>query len=110
MIASEGLPRKLPRVGEMVRVNGRNGLFMVTRVDKFKGTAHLKQRAFQSDLLERGVPFSLIQTLPQQESKAIQHFLGCRSLKTGVLPRVVPIRYAKQRPPETISVEDCSGM
>ena len=75
-IQSDPLGKRFPAAGEMVRLEGRKGLFLVQRVDMDGGVADLMRRTGQRELLETSVPFEVIQAISQEASKAIQQFLG----------------------------------
>jgi len=70
-------PRKrFPSVGEMVRLDGRQGLLTVMRVDCEQRVADLAQRTARShEVLEQNVPFHRIHNVPREISRAIQEFL-----------------------------------
>ena len=74
-VKSDRLPKKFPKMGEMVRMGDRKGLFMVTRVDVHLRVADLVQRVGRIDVVQENVPFQLIRTVPRQASRAIQQFL-----------------------------------
>jgi hypothetical protein len=67
----------------MVRLEGRKGLFLVKRVNRHNGVADLMRRSGQRELFEMSVPFRLIQTVPQEASKAIREFLRSDSAAGG---------------------------
>jgi hypothetical protein len=69
------LRKRFPKVGEMVRMGDRRGLFKVTRVDGQQHVADLVQRVGQIEAVEENVPFQLIRTVPRPASRAIQEFL-----------------------------------
>lgn len=62
-------------MGEMVRMVGRQGLFMVMRVDWEQLVVDLLRRAEPHEL-DEGVPFSSIRTLDKDVSRAVQNFLS----------------------------------
>lgn len=95
----------------MVRVNGRKGLFRVTRVDKLKAVARLKQRLWLCNVVEEDISLELIQTVPRQESRAIQHFLGAKFRREGGSLRGIPLRCANEQPaPGEMPVEGPTGI
>lgn len=75
IIKTDRLRKRLPKVGEMVRLMDHKGLFKVIRVDKEQRAADLMQRALYQEVLETNVPFNLIRTVPRGASRAIQNFL-----------------------------------
>jgi hypothetical protein len=52
--------RTIPRVGQKVRVTGREGLFLVLRIDETAGNADLLGCAPGIRLVEANVPLSLL--------------------------------------------------
>lgn len=81
---SNALPLRIPKAGEMVRVEGRRGLFVVKHLYRGQRTADLMQRVGKQEVVERKVPLMLIRTMPPQASKAIRQFLGTNVLKRAV--------------------------
>jgi len=75
IIKSDRLRKRFPKIGEMVRMGDRKGLFMVTRVDGQRRVADLMQRVGNVEVREENVPYQLIHTVPRQASRAIQQFL-----------------------------------
>lgn len=75
IIKSDRLRKRFPRVGEMVRMEERKGLFRVMRVDLEQRAADLTQRVGLHESTEANVPFRLIQSVPQNTSRAIAQFL-----------------------------------
>jgi len=73
-IKSDRLRRRVPKVGEMVRLAGRPGLFLVTRVDRNERVVDLMQKAGRHELNEN-VPFSSIRSLDKNVSVAVDEFL-----------------------------------
>lgn len=84
-IKSDRVRKRFPHSGEMVRLEGRKGLFLVKRVDRNGGVADLMQRSGRRELFEMRVPFRLIRTVPREASDAIQQFLSADSPNGGTV-------------------------
>ena len=67
--------KRFPRVGEMVRMTARNGLFLVTRTDRQLHVADLVHRVRDQVELKENVPFQFIHTVPNETSRLIKDFL-----------------------------------
>ena len=67
--------KRFPRVGEMVRIEDRKGLFLVRRVDRHQCVVDLMQRARDQERLEQNVPLTLVRSVPKPASRVIQEFL-----------------------------------
>ena len=74
VIKSDRLHQRIPRIGQMVRVEGRTGLFVVMRVDRDRLVADLKQ-ARNMLMLEENVPLKFLVPLEETVSEAIREFL-----------------------------------
>jgi hypothetical protein len=74
-IKSDRLRKRVPRVGEMVRLDGRHGLYVVMRVDRHHKVADLIHKGALREF-EENVPFSAIQLVGKDLSQAIQQFLN----------------------------------
>jgi len=93
IIYTEHLRIRVPKIGEMVRVEGKKGLFVVKRVDRQRKAADVIQRVWNHDEVALTVPFSQIRTVPPSESRAIQHFLCAkpnRPSRSPVSMRMIP--------------------
>ena len=75
IIKSDRLRKRFPKVGEMVRMTERKGLFLVKRVDRQKLVADLTQGIGNHVELEENVPIKLIQAVSGETSRLIEHFL-----------------------------------
>jgi len=69
-------PELFPEVAEMVRVEGRKGLFTVLGVDPIGATADVSQRVGPCNVEKEQVELKLIRRVPGQASSAIQEFLS----------------------------------
>jgi hypothetical protein len=76
IVKSGRLRKRFPKVGEMVRIDDRKGLFLVMRVDLLQRVADLMHRVGNVDTLETNVPLHTIHTVPRPTSKAIRQFLS----------------------------------
>ena len=74
-LKSDHLRKRFPRVGAMVRMTARRGLFLVTRVDRQQRVADLTYRAGDQAELEENVPFKFIHAVPGEISRLIEGFL-----------------------------------
>lgn len=74
IIKSDHLHRRIPRIGELVRLEGRFGLFEVVRVDKEVRIADLVH-CTKSREREENVPFGALRPVSRNLAKAIEHFL-----------------------------------
>lgn len=83
-------PKRFPKSGEMVRVEGRKGLFLVKEIDWVHSTADLMQRVGNREVLESGIPCKLIRTIPRQAKKAIHQFLSSDSQKNEAEAGIEP--------------------
>ena len=86
VLKSNRPPKRFPKIGEMVRVEERKGLFLVKAVDWTLGTADLMQRVGSREVFEAGVPCKLIRLVPRRASKAIRQFLSSDLLKDAAEP------------------------
>lgn len=91
---SERVQSKTPKTGEMVRVEGKRGLFVVKRVHGRHREADVVQRIWNRDEVELTVPFDLIGTISAPASKAIQQFLGGKHKGSGRSPVSMPANVA----------------
>ena len=79
-------PARSPKAGEMVRVDGRRGLFVVTHVDRHQRTADLMQHVWKREVREQGIPWVLIRSISPQASRAIRQFLSSDLLESRTGP------------------------
>jgi hypothetical protein len=84
-IKSDGARKRFPRLGEMVRVINRQGLFVVLQVDRERCVAELMKLVGKVEVVDSGVPLHHIRSLSGDASKAVQAFLN-----TGQVPKSVP--------------------
>jgi hypothetical protein len=74
VIKSGRVGKKIPNVGQMVRVEGRAGLYKVVRVDRDRRVADVA-RGGKDDDSELDVSFTCIVHVDAKVSKTIQQFL-----------------------------------
>jgi very-short-patch-repair endonuclease len=74
VIKSDRVSRKIPILGEVVRVAGQDKLFVVMSVDHDRHMAQLMERDGEHHLVD--VPFSLLRTFNRNVVQAIHRFLG----------------------------------
>lgn len=74
VVKSDRVHKKVPKVGQMVRVDGRAGLYEVVRVDRDVRVADVTRRGSARDS-ETNVPFRSILHVDAQVSKTIERFL-----------------------------------
>jgi hypothetical protein len=82
LINADRPSKRFPKMGEMVRVEGHKGLFLVKGVDRDHGTADLMRRMGNREVFEPGVSCQSIRMVSRQASKAIRQFLGSDLLKS----------------------------
>ena len=75
IIKSDRLLKRFPRAGEIVRIDGRIGLFVVVNVDRERSVADLMQNGARHEI-EKSVPFTSIRTVARNVLKAIEEFLA----------------------------------
>ena len=73
VVKSDHLPRKIPSLGEVVRVIDRSGLFVVMSVDRGHRKVTLFEKGGKHRLLD--VPFSSLRTLSYDLKRTIRRFL-----------------------------------
>lgn len=76
VIKSDRHSAKIPLLGEVVQVDGRNGFFMVMDVDRFRRVAQLMERSGKHRLVD--VPFSSVRPSKRNLSQVIRRFLDAR--------------------------------
>ena len=76
VIKSDRRSRKIPLVGEVVRADGKTGLFMVMQVDHDRRVAQLMERTGKHRFVD--VPFDSVQTFKHNVSQAVRRFLDAR--------------------------------
>ena len=74
VIKSGRLRKKIPNVGQMVRVEGRSGLYKVVRVDRDRRVVDVA-RGGKSNDSEVDVSFTCIVQVDAKISQSIQQFL-----------------------------------
>lgn len=84
LVKSNRPPKRFPKIGEMVRVDGRKGLFVVKGVDWVLGTVDLMQRVGNREVFEAGVPCKVIGMVPRRASRAIRQFLSSDLVKSDM--------------------------
>ena len=67
--------KRFPRVGEMVRIEDRRGLFLVRRVDRRQCLVDLMYWARNRERLEQNVSLTLVRSVSKLASKTIRDFL-----------------------------------
>ena len=85
-VKSQQRRKRFPRLGEMVRVVNRPGLFVVTRVDPRQRVADLKQRVGKVEVVDTNIPLHQVRTVPREASKAIQEFLSTGLIEVSFVP------------------------
>lgn len=83
VVKPEPLQKRFPKNGQMVRVEGKKGLFVVKHVDRRLRACDLMQRVWKREVLDRGVSFALIRPVSPHASRVIRQFLGASLLKGG---------------------------
>jgi hypothetical protein len=76
VIKSDFLPKRIPTTGEVVRVAGERGSFVVMQVDRDRRVVELMERSGQHRLLD--VPFTSVRIFNRQLAHAIHRFLDAR--------------------------------
>jgi hypothetical protein len=76
VIKSDRRPRKVPILGETVRVYGKTDLFVVMNVDRNRRVAQLMERGGKHRLVN--VPFASVQMFKHNLSQTIHRFLEAR--------------------------------
>ena len=76
VIKSDRVSRKIPISGEVVRVAGQDGLFVVMNVDHDRRMAQLMERSGEHHLMD--VPFFSLRTFNRNVACAIRRFLDAR--------------------------------
>jgi hypothetical protein len=74
LIKSDRIHRKVPHVGQTVKMEGRRGLYVVMRTDKIGRVADVMDRT-GAHRLEENVPFAVLQTVSDGLSEAVSQFL-----------------------------------
>ena len=77
VVKSDHLPRKIPALGEVVRVLDRSGLFVVMSIDRVHRRVTLIEKGGKHRLLD--VPFSSLRTLNYDLKRTIRRFLDSAS-------------------------------
>ena len=75
IVKSDRLLKRFPRAGEIVRMEGRTGLYVVMKADRERRVADLMQKGGRHEV-EENVGFSSIRTVARNVSKAIEQFLA----------------------------------
>jgi hypothetical protein len=73
VIKSDRLPRKIPALGEVVRVVDRSGLFVVMSIDCEDRRVTLIEKGGKHRLLD--VPFASLRTFNRNLERTIRRFL-----------------------------------
>ncbi len=73
VIKTDRRPRKVPISGEVVRVSGETGLFVVMNVDRNRRVAQLMERSGKHRLVH--APFASVQMFKHNLSQTIHRFL-----------------------------------
>ncbi len=76
VIKSDRHSSKIPLLGEVVRVEGRNGFFVVMHVDRNRRVAQLMERNGRHRLVD--VPFISVRAFKRNLSQMIRRFLDAR--------------------------------
>lgn len=73
VIKSDHLPRKIPALGEVVRVVDRSGFFVVMSIDREHRNVRLIEKGGKHRMLD--VPFASLRTLNNSLDRTIRRFL-----------------------------------
>jgi hypothetical protein len=73
VIKSDFFPRRIPSPGEMVRVAGQSGLFVVMQVDRRRRSIQLMEKSGKHRLVD--VPFRSVRIFNRTLAHAIHRFL-----------------------------------
>ncbi len=76
VIQSDRQSGKIPFLGEVVRVEGRNGSFIVMHLDRFRRVAQLMERSGKHRLID--VSFAAVRPIKRNLSQVIRRFLDER--------------------------------
>lgn len=76
VIKSDLYPGRIPTTGEVVRVAGEGGSFIVMNVDPERRVVELMERSGQHRLLD--VPFASVRLFNRRIARAIRNFLDAR--------------------------------
>jgi hypothetical protein len=76
VIKSDLFPRRIPDSGEIVRVTGRSGSFVVMQVDRKRRMVQLMERSGKHNLLD--VPLGAVRIFNRKLAHAIRRFLDAR--------------------------------
>jgi len=76
VIKSDPRSGKIPLLGEVVRVDGRIGFFVVMDVDRNRRVAQLMERSGKHRLVD--VPFASVRAFKRNLTQVIQRFLDAR--------------------------------
>ena len=80
VIKSDFFPRRVPSPGEMVRVAGQTGSFVVMQVDSKRRRVQLMERSGRHRLVD--VPFRSVRVFNRNLAHAIHRFLdACDEVK-----------------------------
>lgn len=85
VIKSDLFPRRIPAPGEVARVAGQDGSFVVMQVDRRRRIVQLMERSGRHRLLD--VPFKSVRIFNRKLARAIHHFLdACDEVKSSETP------------------------
>jgi hypothetical protein len=76
VVKSDFFPKRIPTTGEVVRVAGQPGSFVVMHVDSARRVVELMERSGQHRLLD--VPFASVRIFNRKLVHAIHRFLDAR--------------------------------
>ena len=74
LIKSDRIHKKTPRAGQIVRIEGRRGLFVVVRADQDNRVAEVMGRS-GLHRVEENVPFASLRAISDNISEALNQFL-----------------------------------
>jgi DNA integrity scanning protein DisA with diadenylate cyclase activity len=81
VIKSDFFPRRIPVPGEMVRVAGQTGSFVVMQVDRRRRIVQLMEKSGRHRLVD--VPFRSVRIFNRNLAQAIHRFLdACDEVKS----------------------------
>ncbi len=76
VIKSDRRSRKVPLLGEIVRVDGREDFFIVMSIDRFHRVAQLMERSGKHRLVD--IPFTSLRPFKRNLSQVVRRFLDAQ--------------------------------
>lgn len=84
VIKSDLFPKRIPASGEIVRVTGLSGSFVVMQVDRRRRMVQLMERSGKHNLLD--VPLASVRIFNRKLAHAIRRFLDAREEAKALEP------------------------